>query len=213
MWRRVLAASLYLAAMSSVATPAAAQQNKTGDSVSRSVHLGIRAGVSQATLKSDNPVDDFIWRRTLTAGIFVDRALTDRFGIRLDVSTLRMGGTNRRSGDRTTHFDFWRLAVPISGTFRLVSSRSLHGALVGGVAPGFRLHSELDRSDAGTLDVTSDSSFMSLSLLGGASLDIGAVRIDFQYFHGVKSQTGVSRILNVAMHDRTVMITLGVVIR
>jgi hypothetical protein len=158
-------------------------------------------------------VDDFTGRRALTAGMFLDRWLTDRFGMRLDVAVLRMGGTNRLSRDRTTHFDFWRLAVPVSGTLRLFSGRTVQGALLGGVAPGFRLHSELERSDAGTLEVTSDTSFMSLSLIGGAAIDIGRVRMDFQYLHGVKSQTGVSRILNVEMHDRTVMVTLGVVIR
>ena len=196
-----------------VATPAAAQQRESSESARRSVRLGIRAGVSQTTLKSANPFDDFTWRRALTAGMFLDRWLTDRFGVRLDVTVLRMGGTNRQTRDRSTHFDFWRLAIPVSGTMRLFSGGKVQSALIGGMAPGFRLHGVLDRSDSGTQDVTSDTSFMSMSLIGGASIDIGRLRMDFQYLHGLKSQTAVSRLLNFSMHDRTALIALGFSIR
>jgi len=54
---------------------------------------------------------------------------------------------------------------------------------------------------------------MSMSLVGGASIDIGRLRMDFQYLHGLKSQTAVSRLLNFSMHDRTALITLGFSIR
>ncbi len=147
-----------------------------------SITFEIKGGVNSATIKSDTESGR---RLGGVGGVFLGARITDTLGLRVEGLFSQRGATDETPGSdvmsRVKDLD-----APVLLTLGTASDTGRRFHPFAGVQASYKLKAEASSELLGlTVDVSDDVEDLDFSAVVGAGVEMGRVRVDARYSHGL----------------------------